>query len=74
MQQDLTLLNFSYQLMNQVFFGFNTIAVQEGAMEKRVEERSELLALRRQAEIELSKAKDPYQAERELLDEEKNDS
>ena len=37
--------------MKQVFFGELTIKEREGAWEKRVEERREILEYRRQAEI-----------------------
>jgi hypothetical protein len=38
-------------MMKQVFFGELTIKELEGAWEKRVEERREILEYRRQAEI-----------------------
>jgi hypothetical protein len=50
-KEDLALLNFGFKLMKQVFFGEMTIKEREGAWEKRIEERREILEFRRQAEI-----------------------
>lgn len=50
-QDDIKLLQFGYQLMKQVFFGEMSIKEREGAWEKRLEERREILEYRRQAEI-----------------------
>jgi Fe-S-cluster containining protein len=48
---DIALMKFGFKLMKQVFFGEMTIKEREGAWEKRVEERREILELRKQAEI-----------------------
>jgi len=45
------LMKFGFKLMKQVFFGEMVIKEREGAWEKRVEERREILAYRRKAEI-----------------------
>jgi Fe-S-cluster containining protein len=48
---DIALMQFGYKLMKQVFFGEMAIKEREGAWEKRVEERREILEFRKQAEI-----------------------
>lgn len=48
---DIALMKFGFKLMKQVFFGEMSIKEREGAWEKRIEERKEILELRRQAEI-----------------------
>ena len=48
---DIALMNFGFKLMKQVFFGELSIKEREGAWDKRVEERREILEYRRQAEI-----------------------
>jgi Fe-S-cluster containining protein len=50
-------LNFSMAFLRQVLFGEKTINEQEGAWEKRLEERKEIWELRRQAEIALAEKK-----------------
>ena len=50
-KDDIELMRFGFKLMKQVFFGELTIKEREGAWEKRVEERREILEYRRQAEI-----------------------
>jgi Fe-S-cluster containining protein len=50
-KDDVELMKFGFKLMKQVFFGEMTIKEREGAWEKRVEERREILELRKQAEI-----------------------
>ena len=44
-------MKFGFVLMKQVFFGELVIKEREGAWEKRVEERKEILEFRKQAEI-----------------------
>jgi uncharacterized protein len=56
-REDLALMQFGSRLLKQVLFGETTIPVKAGAVDKRVEERREILELRRQAEIELHKQK-----------------
>jgi len=50
-KDDIALMKFGFRLMKQVFFGELTINEREGAWEKRVEERREILEYRRQSEI-----------------------
>lgn len=50
-KDDVALMKFGFRLMKQVFFGEKTIPEREGAWEKRVEERREILEFRKQAEI-----------------------
>lgn len=50
-KDDIELMKFGFRLMKQVFFGEMSIKEREGAWEKRVEERREILEYRRQAEI-----------------------
>lgn len=50
-REDISLMQFGVRLMMQAFFGERTIAEQEGAWERRVEQRQEVWDARRQAEI-----------------------
>ena len=50
-KDDIELMKFGFKLMKQVFFGEMTIKEREGAWEKRVEERREILEYRRQVEV-----------------------
>ncbi len=56
-KEDLALMQFGTRLLKQVLFGDVTIPVKNGAVDKRVEERKEILELRRKAEIELHNQK-----------------
>ncbi len=56
-KEDQALMQFGTRLLKQVLFGEVTIPVKEGAVDKRVEERKEILELRRKAEIELHQQK-----------------
>ncbi len=49
---DTELMQFGFRLMKQVLFGELSIKEREGAYDKRAEERKEILAYRKQAEIE----------------------
>ncbi|MCU7917613.1 MAG: YkgJ family cysteine cluster protein [Candidatus Thiodiazotropha sp. (ex Dulcina madagascariensis)] len=60
-KEDLALMQFGARLLKQVLFGDITIPVKENAAENRVEERKEILALRRKAEIEVHKQKQEQQ-------------
>ena len=51
-KDDITLMEFGFKLMKQVLFGELTIKEREGAYDKRIEERKEILAYRKEAEIE----------------------
>jgi len=48
---DIELMQFGFRLMKQVLFGEMSIKEREGAYDKRIEERREILELRKQAEI-----------------------
>lgn len=50
-KDDIALMKFGFTLMKQVFFGEMTIKEREGAWDKRIEERREILEYRRKAEI-----------------------
>ncbi len=50
-QDDRELLKFGYRLMKQVFFNEQTIPVVEGAVEKRIEERGDVIQQRRELEL-----------------------
>lgn len=49
---DVELMSFGFTLMKQVLFGELTIKEREGAYDRRAEERKEILAYRKQAELE----------------------
>jgi len=48
---DIELMSFGFQLMKQVLFGELTIKEREGAYDKRSEERKDILAYRKEVEI-----------------------
>jgi len=52
MADDVERLKFGYRLLMQVLFGEDKIPLKEGAFEKRMEERQDILQARRQLEIE----------------------
>ncbi|MDJ0806024.1 MAG: YkgJ family cysteine cluster protein [Gammaproteobacteria bacterium] len=56
-KEDVALMKFGSQLLKQVLFGEQTIPEKAGVAEKRLEERKEILELRRKAEIELHQQK-----------------
>ena len=56
-KEDLALMQFGIRLLKQVLFGDVTIPVKAGVVDKRIEERKEILEMRRKAEIELHKQK-----------------
>ncbi|MEW8584255.1 MAG: YkgJ family cysteine cluster protein, partial [Candidatus Thiodiazotropha sp.] len=60
-KEDLALMQFGVRLLKQVLFGDVTIPVKENAAEKRVEERKEILEMRRKAEAELHQQKQEQQ-------------
>jgi len=49
---DIALMDFGFKLMKQVLFGEMSIKEREGANDKRAEERNEILAYRKEAEID----------------------
>jgi len=58
---DVARLKFGYKLLAQVLYGEETIPLKDGAFEKRMEERKEVLDARRQAEIEVHQSKEPFE-------------
>jgi Fe-S-cluster containining protein len=54
-KEDLALMQFGTRLLKQVLFGDVTIPVKEQVTEERLEQRKDILALRRKAEAELHK-------------------
>lgn len=51
-KDDIALMKFGFTLMKQVLFGELSIKEREGAYDKRSEERKDILAFRKQAEID----------------------
>ncbi|MDH5767009.1 MAG: YkgJ family cysteine cluster protein [Gammaproteobacteria bacterium] len=68
---DVACLYFGYRLLRQVLFNEKTIAEVDGALEKRAEERKEVIEMRRKLEIEKSKSNDPYLSYKLEVEEEK---
>lgn len=56
-KEDIALMQFGIRLLKQVLFGDHSIPEQPGAAEKRLQERREILELRRKAEAELHQQK-----------------
>jgi hypothetical protein len=56
-KEDIALMQFGIRLLKQVLFGDKTIAEKQGAAEKRLEERKEILEQRRMAEAEFYQQK-----------------
>ena len=54
-------LKFGFRLLRQVLFGEMTIAMVDGALEKRIQERSDVLKARREAEIALHRGKESFE-------------
>jgi len=69
-QDDIACMYFGFRLLRQVLFGELSIKEQDGVYQRRLEERKEIIELRRQAEITKIKAKDPYQAYKMEVEEE----
>ena len=66
---DYALMHFGYDLLKQVLFGDKSIKEREGAYEKRIEERGEIIKMRQQAEREHMLANDPrYKPEDNIQD------
>jgi len=59
---DIACMYFGFRLLRQVLFNEQTLGEVDGALDKRVEERKEVMDMRRKLEIEKMKANDPYQA------------
>jgi len=59
---DVDCMYFAFRLLRQVLYNEKTIPEVDGVLEKRVEERKEVIEMRRKMEVEKSKQNDPYQA------------
>jgi Fe-S-cluster containining protein len=59
---DIACMYFGFRLLRQVLFNEQTLGEVDGALDKRVEERKDVMDMRRKMEIEKMKANDPYQA------------
>ena len=70
-KDDIALMYFAFRLMRQVLYNEKTIAEMDGALEKRVEDRKEVIEMRRKIEAEEIKARDPYLSYKQEVDEEK---
>lgn len=71
-KDDIALMYFGFRLLRQVLYNEKTIAEVDGALEKRVEERKEVIDLRRKLEVEQIKANDPYMSYKLEVEEENN--
>ncbi len=68
---DIDCMYFGFRLLRQVLFNEKTIPEVDGALEKRAEERKEVIEMRRKLEIEKAKANDPYMSYKLEVEEEK---
>ena len=68
---DVDCMYFGFRLLRQVLFNEKTIPEVEGALERRAEERKEIIEMRRKLEIEKAKANDPYMSYKLEVEEEK---
>ena len=73
-KDDIALMYFAFRLMRQVLYNEKTIAEADGALDKRVEDRKEVIEMRRKVEIEQIKARDPYLSYKQEVDQEKADA
>ena len=69
---DIDCMYFGFRLLRQVLFNEKTIAEIDGALDKRVEERKEVIEMRRKMEIDKARQNDPYQAYRQEVEAEDN--
>jgi len=69
---DIALMYFGFRLLRQVLYNEKTIAEADNALEKRVEERKEVIEMRRKLEAEQIKANDPYMSYKLEVEEENN--
>jgi len=70
---DIACMYFGFRLLRQVLFNEQTLSEVDGALDKRVEERKEVMDMRRKLEIEKMKANDPYQAYKQEVEAETED-
>ena len=73
-KDDIALMYFAFRLMRQVLYNEKTIAEADGALEKRVEDRKEVVEMRNKIEVEQIKARDPYLSYKQEVDQEKADA
>ncbi len=59
---DVDCMYFGFRMLRQVLFNEKTIPEVDGALEQRVEERKDVIEMRRKLEMEKSMKNDPYQA------------
>ncbi len=57
-QDDIALMKFGSRLLKQVLYGEKTIKEREGILERRVEERKDVIEMRRQFEIQRARKKE----------------
>jgi len=69
-KDDIALMYFGFRLLRQVLYNEQTIEQVDGALEKRAEERKEVIEMRRKMEIEKMKSNDPYQAYKQEVESE----
>jgi len=67
---DVACMYFGFRLLRQVLFNEQTLGEVDGALDKRVEERKEVMDMRRKLEMEKMKANDPYQAYKQEVESE----
>ncbi len=61
LNDDIERLKFSYRLLKQVLFNEPGVPLKDNALQKRMEERKEVIELRQKAELELAKQKAPFE-------------
>jgi len=61
LNDDYTRLKFGFRLLRQVLFGEMTIDLTAGAFEKRMQERSDILKARRNAEVAMHRGKESFE-------------
>ncbi len=59
---DVDCMYFGFRLLRQVLFNEKTIPEVDGILEKRVEERKDVIEMRREMEAQKARQNDPYQA------------
>ncbi len=70
-KDDVDCMYFGFRLLRQVLFNEKTIPEVDGILEKRVEERKDVIEMRRKLEQQKSLDNDPYQAYKQEVESEK---
>ena len=75
-EDDVALMKFGFRLMLQVFYGEKCVPEKQGVLDKRKEERKEILEARKEAELndfkqKQQKEKDAYEIEKDNVEDEK---